>query len=640
VQVQEGAQQWTEAMKQAVIAKLALAEQRRAEHVNGKAEKVSAKLQKNSEGVQNKLHQEAVEAVEKKTEIGVQQRQAELRRAVHLPGSKANKACKAKAAIAIVIESDTVVRAPSSPTHKRLAAPKKWTEAMKQAVIDKMANAETRRTEQMEQVAGKAAYHNKLAAQTKNQNQADGQRWTEAMKQAVIDKMANAEERREAHLDSKVEKVSAKLQKNSEGVQNKQHQEAVEAVEKKTEMEVQARQAELRRAVRLSPKSKKSKSAVAFIVGNVEAESQVASPVQRMLAHHALERAAPSRLDFEQKLDDAEERRLQHLDQVAGKASFHNKHAEGVKVQVQEGAQQWTEAMKQAVIAKLALAEQRRAEHVNGKAEKVSAKLQKGEERVGNLRHREMLERRERAKAIDTRQRETEVRKATLCASPKKGKRAKTGEALMVGYEDAPFAEAPQRVREAAQARPQDAIDIDHKLYSAALRRQQHVEAVADKAGHHNLKAQEAALNVKSNEEQVAKRRAWVIKHKMQAAETRRAALLNRGAGPLRVDISSPKKMRTGVPAWSPTSAKYKFQATGQQMVTEATMNRLQYSILLMSAKRLFNDGFISVDGYATLKDLILADDDDCIMAVVFLQTNIEQRYDEFMGVLYQLVND
>ena len=497
VQVVEGAQQWTEAMKQAVIEKLALAEERREAHVNGVVGKVSAKLQLNTEGVQNKQHQDAVAAREKKAEIEVQQRQAELRRAVHKP-TKSNKACKAKAAIAMIIgETEAAVKAPASPVHKRLAAPKKWTEAMKQAVIDKMANAETRRTEQMEQVAGKAAYHNKLAAQTKNQNQADGQRWTEAMKQAVIDKMANAEERREAHVNSKVEKVSAKLQKNSEGVQNKQHQEAVEAVEKKTEMEVQARQAELRRAVRLSPKSKKSKSAVAFIVGNVEAESQVASPVQRMLAHHALERAAPSRLDFEQKLDDAEERRLQHLDQVAGKASFHNKHAEGVKVQVQEGAQQWTEAMKQAVIAKLALAEQRRAEHVNGKAEKVSAKLQKGEERVGNLRHREMLERRERAKAIDTRQRETEVRKATLCASPKKGKRAKTGEALMVGYEGAPFAEAPQRVREAAQARPQDAIDIDHKLYSAALRRQQHVEAVADKAGHHNLKAQEAALNVK-----------------------------------------------------------------------------------------------------------------------------------------------
>ena len=154
-------------LKQANDAKLEASEIRRAEHVKGKVEKVSAKLQKNSEGVQNKLHQEAVEAVEKKHEIGVQQRQAELRRAVHLPGSKANKACKAKAAIAIVIESDTVVRAPSSPTHKRLAAPKKWTskwtEAMKQAVIDKMANAETRRTEQMEQVAGKAAYHNKHA---------------------------------------------------------------------------------------------------------------------------------------------------------------------------------------------------------------------------------------------------------------------------------------------------------------------------------------------------------------------------------------------------------------------------------------------------------------------------------------------
>ena len=55
-------------------------------------------------------------------------------------------------------------------------------------------------------------------------------------------------------------------------------------------------------------------------------------------------------------------------------------------------------------------------------------------------------------------------------------------------------------------------------------------------------------------------------------------------------------------------------------------MNRLQYSILLMSAKRLFNDGFISGGAYARLKDLILSDNDECIMAVVFLQTNIEQN--------------
>ena len=440
VQVQEGAQQWTEAMKQAVIAKLALAEQRRAEHVNGKAEKVSAKLQKNSEGVQNKLHQEAVEAVEKKTEIGVQQRQAELRRAVNLPGSKANKACKAKAAIAIVIESDTVVRAPASPVHKRLAAPK--ASPSKDELDGKMMDAETRRTEQMEQVAGKAANHNKHAEGVKVQVQEGAQQWTEAMKQAVIAKLALAEQRRAEHVNGKAEKVSAKLQKNSEGVQNKLHQEAVEAVEKKTEIGVQQRQAELRRAVHLpgskANKACKAKAAIAIVIESDTVVRAPSSPTHKRLAAPKKWTEAMKQAVID-KMANAETRRTEQMEQVAGKAAYHNKHAEGVKVQVQEGAQQWTEAMKQAVIAKLALAEQRRAEHVNGKAEKVSAKLQKNSEGVQNKLHQEAVEAVEKKTEIGVQQRQAELRRAVHLPGSKANKacKAKAAIAMIIGETEA-----------------------------------------------------------------------------------------------------------------------------------------------------------------------------------------------------------